>query len=218
MSDTNNKPGVIGSYYVETVEKLKFIPTMMRTDRGNENGIMGSIQKCHPDAFAKKTHIAGRSTAIQRIESLWGQLRQRVTGFYISLFQSMYLEEIIDLDNPRHIDCLRYCFGLIIQQDLERFVNEWNSHHIRKQRARNISGGKPNGLYDLPEKYGGKHCQKPVNLEHLQILKDRYCEKPRLIDPDTEQFFLQMIPHQLPPTHVPQAIKLCLEILNKLDD
>ena len=39
-----------------------------------------------------------------------------------------------------------------------------------------------NVLYDLSEKYGGRHWQKPVNLEHVHFLKDLFYEKLTLED------------------------------------
>ena len=78
---------------------------MMRTDRGNEKGIMGSMQIClrnsKTDEFAKKL-IVGRSTKNQRFQSLQGQ---PVTGFYMDLFKSMHVYKYIDIDNPKQMDC-----------------------------------------------------------------------------------------------------------------
>lgn len=41
---TNNDPRVVGKLFVDCVKELECCPTILRTDRGTENGIMASSQ------------------------------------------------------------------------------------------------------------------------------------------------------------------------------
>ena len=51
-------------------------------------------------------------------------------------------------------ECLLYCFGELIQKDLDRFKNFWNSHRIRRQMNSNSlsrTSGRPDILYFTPD-------------------------------------------------------------------
>lgn len=188
VSETNNDPKVIGYYFLEPVEKHGFLPTILRTDRGTEATLMADLQVVmrydHTDEnVGSKSYIQGRSTHNQRIEAYWRQFRQHMGDFYIHLFKSMENKGLINIADPLHIQCLRYAFGDLIQEDLLLTMKEWNEHHIRKQQNRNIPGGKPDELYKCPEKFGTTDFKKEVNLEQMEDLY-RFCKKPVLVAPD----------------------------------
>ena len=65
-------------------------------------------------------------------------------------------------------DALRFCFGLLIQQELDAIANEWNNHRIRRYNLSDVPGGIPEILYHLPETAGLFQCYM-IN-EHLQIV------------------------------------------------
>ena len=185
VASTNNDPHVIAYYYLQTVKKFNGLPTILRSDKGTENSVIGELQQClryaHNDEYAREnSYISGKSTANQRIEASWGQLSRHVTGFYINLFKIMEENELVDISNPLHLECLRYAFGPLIKHDFQTYKKEWNQHHIRKQNARNIPGGKPNVMFNLPQKFGLSDCKKPVDLEHVDILFQKYTTKPQL--------------------------------------
>ena len=58
---------------------------------------------------------------------------------------------IFDETNVLHIDCSRYCFMRVIQAELDRIAEHWNLHEIRQQKHSNMSSGKPELLYYVPE-------------------------------------------------------------------
>ena len=51
-------------------------------------------------------------------------------------------------------DAVRFCFGGIIQQQLQELVTEWNSHNIRHSNMAEVPAGKPDVLYYFPELQG----------------------------------------------------------------
>lgn len=51
-------------------------------------------------------------------------------------------------------ECLWFCFGPLLQQDLDQLKEHWNTHYIRKSRHDTIPG-RPDSLYYLPESHGG---------------------------------------------------------------
>ena len=44
-------------------------------------------------------------------------------------------------------DIARYCFGNLIQTELNQFVEEWNSHRIRPIKTADAPAGIPNVLF-----------------------------------------------------------------------
>ena len=47
-------------------------------------------------------------------------------------------------------DAARYAFGKLIQQGLDEFVTDWNSHRIRQSKMAEAPGGIPNVLFNFP--------------------------------------------------------------------
>ncbi len=62
-------------------------------------------------------------------------------------FKAMESENLLDVDNKIHIECLRYCFRNVLKAYVPLTRKEWNENHVRKQNGGNIPGGKPNELY-----------------------------------------------------------------------
>uniref|UniRef100_A0A7M5WYA2 Integrase core domain-containing protein n=1 Tax=Clytia hemisphaerica TaxID=252671 RepID=A0A7M5WYA2_9CNID len=81
VSETNNDPKVTASFYVDCIKETKFVPRLIRTDRGTENvnicGIQRFFRRSHNDSFAgQRSFQYGTSTANQRIEAWWSQLKR----------------------------------------------------------------------------------------------------------------------------------------------
>jgi hypothetical protein len=68
------------------IEK-NIIPKILRADRGTENSLLSEIQPTlrdkHNDSLSgSKSLMYGCSTANQRIEALWGQLKKKFAKYY----------------------------------------------------------------------------------------------------------------------------------------
>lgn len=108
VSETNNDPAVIAYYFLKTVEKYGFLPTIFRTDHSTEAILMADLQMAmrydHDDEnSAEKSYIHGRSTHNQRIEAYWRQFRQHMSDYFIHLFKSMEAKNLNDIGNRLHI-------------------------------------------------------------------------------------------------------------------
>lgn len=113
-------------------------------------------------------------------------------AFYINLFKTMEQENLLNVSNPVHIECLRYCFGDIIKEDILLTRKEWNEHRVRKQNNRNVEGGVPNVLFKCPEQFGTIDFRKPLNLEHIQhLIPYNSVSKPCTTE-DAYNLFLQL--------------------------
>ena len=45
VSCSNNDPSVVSSYFINGIEELKLLPTIIRSDRGSENTVVGGMQR-----------------------------------------------------------------------------------------------------------------------------------------------------------------------------
>ncbi|XP_043463829.1 uncharacterized protein LOC122499503 [Leptopilina heterotoma] len=161
-----------------------------------------------------KSFLRGKSTRNQRIESFWRQFRQRMIDFYITLFKAMEGENILNVTNPLQVECLRYCFGDLIKEEIQITVKEWNQHLVRKQKNRNVAGGIPNLLYKCPEKFAFEDYKKDVDSDYVLRLQEHFTTEPRLVSLEFEKLADELLKNQRRPTTVDEAYILYLN-LNK---
>ncbi|KAJ8675870.1 hypothetical protein QAD02_011656 [Eretmocerus hayati] len=166
---TSNNPRIIGRHYIELVQKLGYLPTLMRTDHGTEVILMEdfhvALRQNHLDANAgEHSFLKGKSTHDQRIESWWRQLRQKMCDFYIHLFRGMEEAQILDVNDPLHIETLRFCFGNLIKADIENTRKEWNEHRIRKQNNHDVVSGRPNKIFHFSRETRCPRLSKRIGL------------------------------------------------------
>lgn len=73
--------------------------------------------------------------------------------FHIHLMYHLYVfKRSIFQQNNR--DIARYCFGQFIQNELDQFLEEWNSHRIRPSKKADAPAGIPNVMYHFPSLTG----------------------------------------------------------------
>ena len=77
---SSSNPRIIAGHYVNALEKLGACPKRVRGDRGTENKFVAEIQQCLSD---RNSFFYGPSTANQRIEALWCQMRMECFQFWI---------------------------------------------------------------------------------------------------------------------------------------
>lgn len=93
VGTTNNDPYTIAHHYLKTFQKLKYIPTIVRSDAGTENvqveAIHVALRYGQGDAFSGlNSYLTGKSTHNQRIESFWVQLQRMCTSVYMETFKN----------------------------------------------------------------------------------------------------------------------------------
>ena len=112
---------------IKAAKQLRGVPTRIRSDDGTENSIIESIQislrTSHSDEYqGLGSFLIGPSTANQRIESLWSQLRKDRIVWWRHLFQEMTNIGVLDASNPVTTECLRYCFMELTRKGLTDFL------------------------------------------------------------------------------------------------
>ena len=152
---TNNDPRVIGKLYLDCIKKHRSCPTVLRTDKGTENGIMAAAQ-CYlrrngGDAQSGiRAHRYGSSHSNQRIEAWWAMLRRSWSAWWMNYFKDLVATGILDTSSKLHLECLWFCFIKVMKKGLCEIKNSWNSHYVRKSRHHTPSGI-PDQLFFLPE-------------------------------------------------------------------
>ena len=82
----------------------------------------------------------------------------------IQFFQTL-VDEIYNPEDPLHKACAWYCFQPLIKNNLEEFMEHWNSHYIRNSNFSEVNG-RPNSLYVFP-KHGKTDQKIPVDNNDL---------------------------------------------------
>lgn len=106
-----------------------FIPSRVRSDYGGENIEVAKFMLINR-GLDRGSILTGSSVHNQRIERLWRDVFQRVTGAFYKLFNMMEEVEILDSLNQYHLYCLHYIFRPRIQNALDIYMAAWNHHPI----------------------------------------------------------------------------------------
>ena len=91
VSYSNNDSNVISSCFINCIEELKLLPTVIRSDWGFENTVIGGIQMYHRqhyrnNFFGEKSFRYESSINNQRIESWWSFFRIHRSDWCTNLF------------------------------------------------------------------------------------------------------------------------------------
>ena len=168
---SNNDPKTTAQLYLSAVSLSGGCPMIVRSDCGTENVTIAAMQSFlradGNDPFAgNRSHIYGSSHSNQRIEGWWSFLRRNRTSWWMDFFKDMVASNVLILGNEFHMQCVWFCFSQIIQCDLDKVRDHWNSHYIRKSRFDTIAGV-PDILYWLPEKVGKHDCLVPLTAAKI---------------------------------------------------
>jgi len=123
----------------------------------------------------------GTSTSNQRIESWWAQLTKTATGIWIQFFGNLRTTDQFSKDRNADVIALLAVYFPVIRLQVEQFVDNWNTHQIRKQpyRPKTISG-RPYNLFWRP-RAGIKNYGLEVDTEKLEELRRDVTDWGKLI-------------------------------------
>ena len=185
VGSTNNDPKKVAYYFVEALAKFSSIPRCIRADRGSENVVIAGIQRYlrrndNDECCWKGSFLYGPSTRNQRIEAWWSILKRSTTSWWLNFFKD-FCEEGLDISLPHHIECVRFCFMALIQNDLDNTRHLWNNHRIRTVKNSESPPGRPNVLFYAPHLSDGvNYDQFPVNHHDLNITRE-FTTRPSLL-------------------------------------
>ena len=178
---SNNDPRVISSLYLSCIKEIKGVPRVLRGDRGTENvnvaGLQRFFRRDSVDVMARnKSFLYGRSVSNQRIEAWWSFLRKSETDWWIRFFKDLTDLGQFDNSNPIHLDCIKFCFTALIQDELTRIAKHWNLHKIRPCPNTESLPGRPDVLYFLPELHDRVDYKVAVTDDELSIAEEICCD------------------------------------------
>ncbi|OWF49328.1 hypothetical protein KP79_PYT22885 [Mizuhopecten yessoensis] len=180
--DSNKKPQYVARFYMDYVKEINGVPMIVYADRGTENAITRDLQFAlrwnHLDPFqGLSSFIYGSSTRNTRIERFWRNMRDMCGHFWINHFKDIADMGVLDTSDNVHLECVRYCFLLLINHDLKKVIRHWNEHRIRYNRNSESPSGKPNVLYFQPEVFLATESKLPLPTQ-VDGLEQEYCIYP----------------------------------------
>ena len=222
VSPTSKSPSVISMYYANYIEQLEGVPHKIRADRGVENAYVAGIQRflrrSHNDKSAGySSFIFGKSTSNQRIEVWWSFLRRNRLNWWMNYFKDLHDQGLYDDSNPIHVQCLKFCFYSILQDELDETRHYWNHHRIRPSRAASSPPGRPDVLYFLPQNQNKLDHKRTFDEEEFLLAKSLYCRNNPIFccnDEFAKLAFIVMSENDLDmPMNVEEAEMLYLELV-----
>lgn len=80
--------------------------------------------------------LIGKSVHNQRIERLWVDVYKGCLSMYHNLFSRLEESQALDITNDANMFALHYSFLPLIQKNLDRFANTYNSHSLRTEHGK----------------------------------------------------------------------------------
>ena len=103
----------------------------------------------------------------QRIESWSSQYRRYRSTNTINFFKDLVDNDIYNPEDPLYLHATRYCFGPIIQKDLDSVAERWHSHRVRPSRRDTIPGVLDE-LYSFSDFIGAKNMFLPNDRKYIE--------------------------------------------------
>ena len=181
VGTTNNDPRVIAKYFIDCVRQVQGTASIVRADRGTENvkvaGIQRFLRRNDTDSFSgNSSFMYGKSVSNQRIEAWWSQLRKGCTEWWINYFKDLRDRGLYCDADIINVECLKFCYMPVIQDELQRVARLWNSHRIRPSTNQDSPPGKPDMLYYLSTTIeDAEECKHAVDTTELDIAEELCC-------------------------------------------
>ena len=103
----------------------------------------------------------------------------------------MIENNILDLGNEFHLECLWFCFSRVLQNDLDKVKEHWNSHKVSKSPYSCVHGV-PDIMYFLPEHHGHEECLVDVSQEQIDEMEE-HCQIQELEENIYCEYFLYVL-------------------------
>ncbi|XP_055958587.1 uncharacterized protein LOC130013713 [Patella vulgata] len=198
VGKTNKNPKIIGKWYHEFISRTGVISQILRLDKGSENGHMATIH-----AYLQSTEfenpedsvIFGSSTS-NKIERWWRELHSRLVKYFKEKFQYLFDQGYYNPDEITDREILALVYLPLVQEEINKFVELWNNHRMRKQNS-DLPKGIPNHLYDFPETYGSTECGSRVSEAELEDVKNLadVLDDGAFVDKELERRSKELLPN-----------------------
>ncbi|KAJ7210229.1 hypothetical protein C8J57DRAFT_1454178 [Mycena rebaudengoi] len=176
---SNRMGDIIAYLFLCLAEEFEGVPLQTSTDCGSETtllyGIVNAIRSMwHGDILSADVppHVYLRSVHNISIERQWLRLRLDFGDSAVVNFQKGVIEGKYNSTNPDQFELCQWLWHRVLQADLDHYVATRNAMKMRLQREKpGPSGVYRNTAFSLYERWGGKNCLLPVNVEVIRQMK-----------------------------------------------
>ncbi|SCZ87923.1 BZ3500_MvSof-1268-A1-R1_Chr2-3g05391 [Microbotryum saponariae] len=144
----DNRASTVLEYFEEAVNLFGW-PSRVRSDYGGKNvGVKRLMEEAR--GRHRGSHIMGTSTRNQRIERLWRDLRAWQIEAIRDVFYDLENQQLLVHRNPIHQYLLHLAFGAYIHEAVQRFVQGWNHHTLKRPKGQMRDQGQtPRAMFIL---------------------------------------------------------------------
>ena len=105
----------------------------------------------------------------------------------------------------------------LIQAELDRMAKKWNLQAIRAQKNADVSEGKPDILFLLPELNGHINCGTPVDHDDVTACKEMYSSNKKVCSDKFRELLSLIKPDAQPGTDFETSKELFIELQGLLE-
>ena len=228
VDDSNKDPRSVARYFTECVKQIGGVPRKIRGDAGTENvnvaGVQRFLRRDDTDSFAgEKSFQYGQSVSNQRIECWWGFLRKTETDWWMNFFKNLREEGLFDDSDAVHVECLKFCFMNLLDQELKRVAQNWNLHKIRPSSSNlETPSGRPDTLFFLPALSETSDYILPFTDEDMNVAEELCCteripNENRVAFAELAHMIMEDLALQMP-RNADEALALYVDLLQSIHD
>ncbi|KAG9087306.1 hypothetical protein FRC07_012855 [Ceratobasidium sp. 392] len=176
---TNSNPRLICGYYLDAIRQHGGMPLLTHSDPGSENYGVANAQSTlrqmlDPSLQGTMQHRWLRGHSNIKPEIFWSQWRRRAAPALEELMQSGIDNGWYDPHINLEMLVFRFIFMPLVQQELDQFVERYNTSAKRANTKTSLPAGRPKYIYLYPEQYGGEDLKQilvpPEAVDHVRGL------------------------------------------------
>lgn len=115
--------------------------------------------------------------------------------------------------DPINFECLRFVCMQLIQSELDRSDQHWNLPTIRSQLTNELTQGKPNCLFFIPELYNAHDCGTQIDDCDVNACLDIYSTDRNVCIPEFRELSYLLKPDLQLPYNAEDALRLYFELI-----
>ncbi|KAJ7474431.1 hypothetical protein B0H11DRAFT_2158685 [Mycena galericulata] len=176
---SNRIGDIIGYLYLCLIEEFKGMPIQTTTDCGSETtllyGIVNTLRQIYHsdiDSVEVPPHVYLRSVHNISVERQWLRLRLDFGDNCVLAFNEGVAKGYYNSEDPEQYELCQWLWPRFIQAGLDQYAALRNSIKMRKQSDKpGPSAMSRNTAFSLPEKWGGRNCLLPVDVDVIAQMK-----------------------------------------------